>query len=101
MTKGYFDEIRLFILKKKKLYMDCLNLLLDKEVKINKINEIIFTFFNMTLTRLQIKILTKEYKAFKNEVKKNLIKLTEKSLENCYTIINFWFKKDKRDAYIN
>ena len=96
MTKGSFDDIRLFILKKKKLYKDCLNLLLDDEVKIDKINEIIFTFINMTLTRMQIKKLTNEYIEFKNEVKKNLIKITEKSLENCYTIINFWFKKDKK-----
>jgi hypothetical protein len=71
MTKGSFDDIRLFILKKKKLYMDCLNLLLDSEVKINKLNEMIFTFINMTLTRLQIKKLMKEYKTFKADVKKN------------------------------
>ena len=96
MTKGSFDDIRLFILKKKKLYMDCLNLLLDSEVKINKLNEMIFTFINMTLTRLQIKKLMKEYKTFKADVKKNLIKISEKSLENCYTIINFWFSKDKK-----
>ena len=96
MTKGSFDDIRLFILKKKKLYIDCLNLLLDKEVKINKLNEMIFTFINMTLTRLQIKKLMKEYKTFKAEVKKNLVKISEKSLENCYTIINFWFSKDKK-----
>ena len=74
MTKGSFDDIRLFILKKKKLYIDCLNLLLDKEVKINKLNEMIFTFINMTLTRLQIKKLMKEYKTFKAEVKKIWLK---------------------------
>ena len=96
MKKGTFDEIRLFLLKKKKLYIDCLHLLLDSEVKMNKLDEIIFTFINMTLTRLQIKKMTNEYKTFKNEVKKNLVKITQKSLENSYTIINFWFPKDKK-----
>ena len=96
MTKGSFDEIRLFILKKKKSYIECLRLLLDKEVKINKLDELIFTFINMTLTRLQIKKRLKEYKTFKEEVKKNLAKISQKSLENCYTIINFWFSKDKK-----
>lgn len=96
MTKGSFDEIRLFILKKKKSYKKCLELLLDKEVKIAKLDELIFTFINMTLTRLQIKKMDKEYKEFKEEVKKNLIKICQKSVENCYTIIYFWFSKDKK-----
>ena len=96
MKKGSFDEIRLFILKKKKLYIDCLNLLFDEEVKINKVDETTFTFINMTLTRLQIKKDIVEYKKFKAEVKKNLLKILEKSVENCYTIINIWFKKDKK-----
>ena len=98
MTKGMFDEIRLFILKKKKLYIDCLSLLLDPGVNIDKIDEMVFTFINMTLTRMQIKKLTDEYKSFKKEVKNNLITIANKSLENCYTIINFWFPKDKKDC---
>ena len=96
MTKGTFDEIRLLILKKKKQYIECLNFLLDKDTNINKIDEIIFTFINMTLTRLQIKKMKKEYNSFKKEVINNLIKIAQKSLENCYTLINFWFKKDKK-----
>ena len=98
MAKGYFKEIHFFILKQKKLYLECLNLLFDGEVKINKKDETIFTFINMTLTRLQIKKQIQEYKKFKAEVKKNLIKISEKSIENCYTIINLWFKKDKKEC---
>ena len=98
MTKGSFDEIRLFILKKKKLYIDCLLLLLDPEVNIDKIDEMVFTFINMTLTRMQIKKLKDDYKSFKKEVKNNLITIANKSLENCYTIINFWFPKDKKNC---
>ena len=98
MKKGSFDDIRLFILKKKKQYIDCLNLLLDTEVNINNLNEAIFSFINMTLTRLQIKKKMTEYNNFKKELKKNLIKIAQKSLENCYTVINFWFSKDKIDC---
>ena len=52
----------------------------------------------MTLTRLQIKKKKIEYNNFKKELKKNLIKIAQKSLENCYTVINFWFSKDKIDC---
>ena len=96
MKKGTLDEIRFFILKKKKLYIESLNLLFEDEVKINTIDETIFTFINMTLTQLQIKKKMQDYRNFKAEVKKNLLKILEKSIENCYTIINIWFKKDKK-----
>ena len=96
MTKGVFDEIHLLILKKKKQYIDCLKLLLDEEININKLDELLFTFINMTLTRLQIKKMKKEYISFKKEVINNLIKIAQKSLENCYTLINFWFTKDRK-----
>ena len=98
MQKGSFDDIRLFIHKKKKQYIDCLNLLLDSETNINNVDETIFSFINMTLTRLQIKKKKIEYNNFKKELKKNLIKIAQKSLENCYTLINFWFSKDKIDC---
>ena len=98
MKKGTFDDIRLFILKKNKQYIDCLNLFLDSETNIQTLDEKIFSFINMTLTRLQIKKKMTEYNSFKKELKKNLIKIAQKSLENTYTLINFWFSKDKIDC---
>ena len=98
MQKGSFDDIRFFILKKNKQYIDCLNLLLDAETNINNLKETIFSFINMTLTRLQIKKKMTEYNNFKKELKKNFIKIAQKSLEDCYTVINFWFSKDKIDC---
>ena len=99
MTKGSFDDVRFFIYKKQMKYIKCLNLLLEKDVEIKKLEDILFTFINMTLTRLQIKKKLEEYKEFKTEVRNNLIKiikLSEKSIEKVSTIIDFWYKKDKK-----
>ena len=54
----------------------------------------------MTLTRLQIKKDKQKYNEFKKELKKNLIKIAQKSLEECSTMINLWFSKveDKKDC---
>ena len=100
MQRGSFDDIRLFILKKNQRYIDCLNLLLDPETNIDRLKERIFSFINMTLTRLQIKKDKQKYNEFKKELKKNLIKIAQKSLEECSTMINLWFSKveDKKDC---
>ena len=100
MTTHTFDDVRLFIYKKKKYYKECLELYLNKDSQLEDKRVTLFPFINLTLTNLKLKTgkALEIFKDFKNAVMNNLIRIGELSIDELHSLINTWYSKERKEV---
>ena len=100
MTDHIFDEVRLFIYKKNKLYKECLDLYLNEESQLKDKGKTLFPFINMTLTQLKFKRGQDQevFNDFKKAVMNNLIRIAEMDINELYSLIKTWYDKEKNEV---
>ena len=90
-----FDIVKLFLTKKVKEYRLTLELYLDDYSRIPDKLSSMFSWINMTLSKLKDKDKS-EYERLKTNISNNIGKIGKLSVNEMYSMVNLWFQKEKQ-----
>ena len=93
--KTPFDIVTLFLTKKVKEYRLTLELYLDSTKRIPDRLNSMFSWINMTLTKLKEKNKA-EYDKMKTDLSNNICKIGKINVNEMYSLVNLWFQKEKK-----